>query len=40
MDYNVHYKGMIIGNVQAPNDAAAHKLANQLYTQPVTVSRV
>lgn len=38
-DYDVWYKGMVIGNVKAFTDEEAHTLANKRYTQPVTVTR-
>ena len=39
-DYDVHYKGRIIANVQGATDRIALNLAKKIYGPMVTVSRV
>ena len=40
MDYDVFYKGKIIGNIQAENDFEALKLAIAIYGDEVLVELV
>ena len=39
MDYDIFYKGGIIGNIQAGSDAEAKKNAKKIYGPEVTVER-
>ena len=39
MDYDVIYKGIVIGNIQASSDAEAKRNAQAMYGSKVTVER-
>ena len=42
LNYDVWYKGMVIGNVKASSLTKAHALANKMYSgsSPITVTKV